>query len=391
MPRKIAVMTGTRADYGLLLGTMKELSAESALSLRLMVTGAHLEPRFGETWKVIEADGFTVDDRIPLNIQGDTPAGVAEAMGRGMLGFIKAFEAARPDLLLLLGDRYEAIMAAQAATLCRIPIAHIHGGERTEGAMDEAFRHAITKMAHLHFAACAEYRRRIIQLGEEPSRVFDVGAPGVDNIGRLELAALPELEQSVGMDLKNGFLLVTYHPVTLEADGGIAALEELLAALDAFPELKVVITGVNADPGHDAIAHRMAAYAAAHSKRVRLVESLGQRRYLGALRLCLAVVGNSSSGIIEAPSMRVPTINIGDRQKGRVRAASCIDCGENRQSIRAGLDKALSPEFRASLAAMRSPYGAGGAGKKICEVLKSISIEGILKKSFFDIAVDPSL
>lgn len=385
MTRNIAVVTGTRADYGLLLSTMREIQADPALSLRVMVTGAHLEADFGDTWQAIAADGFAIDDRIPLGITGDTAVDIAHAMGRGIAGFAEAFTQRRPDIVLLLGDRYETFMAAQAAMLCRLPIAHIHGGERTEGALDEAFRHAITKMAHLHFAACPEYRRRIIQLGEHPARVFDVGAPGVDNIRQLPLAPLAEIETAVGMALDSGFLLVTYHPVTLIADDGVTALNEMLAALDAFPALKVIMTGVNADQGHDVIARTLQDYATANPERVRLVASLGQRRYLGAMKQSLAVVGNSSSGIIEAPSMAVPSINIGDRQRGRVRAASTIDCPENRAAIIAGIAQALSPSFRASLAGMVSPYGDGNAAQKIVPVLRDADLNGIVRKQFFDI------
>lgn len=385
MTRNIAAVTGTRADYGLLLGALQEIQADPGLSLRLMVTGAHLEERFGETWRAIEADGFIIHDRIPLGVSKDSPRDVAEAMGRGLTQFVDAFTRSRPDIVLLLGDRYEMFMAAQAAMLCRLPIAHIHGGERTEGAMDEAFRHAITKMAHLHFATCAEYRRRIIQLGEDPSRAFDVGSPGVDNIKRLELADLPEIESFVGLSLTDGFLLTTYHPVTLAEDEGLTALNGLLAALDAFPALKVIITGVNADPGHDAIARNLQEYAAARPNRVRWVASMGQRRYLGAIKHCRAVVGNSSSGIIEAPSLGAPTVNIGDRQRGRVRAASTIDCHENREAIIAGLQQALSPAFRAGLAGMRSPYGEGGAARKIVAALRDADLQNIILKTFYDL------
>lgn len=385
MVRQIVVVTGTRADYGLLRGTLREMQAAPDMALRLVVTGAHLEPRFGETWRAIVADGFAIDDRIPMGIGGDSPADIAAAMGQGLVGLVEAFTRSPPDMVLLLGDRYEALIAAQAATLCRLPIGHIHGGERTEGAMDEVFRHAITKMAHLHFAACDEYRRRIIQLGEHPSRVFDVGAPGIDNISELDLAGQAELEEFLGMSLERGFVLVTYHPVTLAEDDGIGALEELLAALDAIPDLAVVVTGVNADPGRDAVAGRLATYAATCRDRVRLVESLGDRRYLGAMRLCRAVVGNSSSGIIEAPFLRVPTVNIGSRQHGRVRAASVIDCDERRQSISEGVRMALSPGFRAGLADFHPPFGTGGAARRIVQVLRGAPLASLVGKSFFDI------
>lgn len=386
MSRQIAVLTGTRAEYGLLYWTLKTIAADPALDLRLMVTGTHLEPRFGETVRAIEGDGFAVAERIPLDIAGDTPEAVAAAMGRCVTGVTAALRRRPADILLLTGDRYEMLAAAAAAALCRVPIAHAHGGELTEGATDDGFRHAITKLAHLHFAACDDYRRRIIQMGEDPKRVFDVGALGIDAIQRLELATRDEIERAIDLPLGRGFFLVTYHPLTLAADGGMAGLEAMLAALDAFPQQAVVITGVNADVGHDAIARRLSDYATARPDRVRLVASLGQRRYLGAMRECLAVVGNSSSGIIEAPAMKVPSINIGSRQKGRLRAASIIDCAEDAAAIRAALGRAISPDFRAAARKVRSLYGEGGAAERIVNVLREFPLAGLLDKSFHDLA-----
>ncbi|HYL33457.1 MAG TPA: UDP-N-acetylglucosamine 2-epimerase [Stellaceae bacterium] len=388
MSRSIAVLTGTRAEYGLLYWTLKAITADPALDLRLIVTGTHLEPKFGETVRAIESDGFVIDERIPLEISGDTPDAIAAALGRCVVGVTATLERRRPDLLLLLGDRYEILAAAEAACICRVPIAHAHGGELTEGATDDSFRHAITKLAHLHFAACEDYRRRIVQMGEDPARVFDVGALGLDAIERLPLAPLNEIEQVAGLPLGNGFFLVTYHPLTLAADLGVGGLKATLAALDAFPQHAVLITGVNADVGHDTIARQLLEYVAKRPGRARLVASLGQRRYLGAMRDCLAVVGNSSSGIIEAPTMKVPSVNIGDRQKGRLRAASVIDCAENVAEIQAAIDRAISPEFRSAARKVQSPYGSGGAAERIAAVLRDYPLDGLLRKQFHDIAIN---
>jgi UDP-N-acetylglucosamine 2-epimerase (non-hydrolysing) len=388
MSRSIAVLTGTRAEYGLLYWTLKAIAGDPALDLRLMVTGAHLESRFGETARVIEADGFTIGDRIPLAISGDTPEAIAAAMARCVTGLTSTLQRRRPDVLLLTGDRYEMLAAAEAASLCQVPIAHAHGGELTEGATDDGFRHAITKLAHLHFAACEDYRRRIVQMGEDPARVFDVGALGLDAIQRLPLASPDEVAQMVGLPLGNGFFLVTYHPLTLAADLGVGGLKAMLKALDAFPQHAVVVTGVNADVGHDAIAQQLSDYATHRPGRVRLVASLGQRRYLGAMRDCLAVVGNSSSGIIEAPAIKVPSVNVGDRQKGRLRAASVIDCAENAAEIQAALDRAISPEFRSVARKVQSPYGNGGAAERIAAVLRDYPLDGLLRKPFHDIALN---
>jgi UDP-hydrolysing UDP-N-acetyl-D-glucosamine 2-epimerase len=385
MTRRIAVVTGTRADYGLLQRTLTEIQATLGLSLRLMVTGAHLEARFGETWQAIVADGFTIDDRIPLGLSADCPVDIAAAMARGLVGFVEAFSRSPVDLVVLLGDRYEAMVAAQAAMVCRLPIAHIHGGERTEGLIDEAIRHSITKMAHLHFTTAEPYRRRVIQLGEAPDRVFNVGAPGVDSILDLDLPGVDALSQHLGLDLSGGYFLVTYHPLTLDGRPSDQPVYELIAALDRFPQYKVVMTGVNADPGNRPIAAVLDRYAADHPDRVRLIANLGQRRYLGAMKHCLAVVGNSSSGLIEAPSFPVATVNIGDRQNGRLRVASIIDCVDGRDAIASAITKVISPSFSAVLAQVVPPYGQGGAAHAIVNILRTFPLETILFKAFHDV------
>lgn len=366
---------------------MKGIEADRELTLQLIVTGAHLAPKFGETYKVIEEDGFTIDERIDIESGGDTPAQVSKSMGLAVIGMAGAYERLEPDILVLLGDRFEMLAAAQAAVVALLPIAHIHGGEATEGAMDEAFRHAITKMAHLHFVSTGEYRDRVIQLGEAPERVFNVGAPGLDNVFNLRLLGLSELERSIGFALDKDYFLITYHPVTLGGGDPAQAVEELISALESFPDHKVIVTGTNADPGHDRITGAWNDYAASNPGRVSLNASLGQLRYLRAMKHAAAVIGNSSSGIIEAPAMGVPTVNLGARQRGRVRAASVIDCAETAKDIAEAVTKALSGDFSKTVEAAANPYGTGGASKRILDILKGADLSDVLMKRFHDIPV----
>ncbi len=386
MPRKICIVTGTRAEYGLLFWLLKEVDADPELELQLVVTGAHLSEKFGNTYKVIEEDGFTIDARVDIQAGDDTAIGVAGSMGLAITGTAEAFERLKPDIVVILGDRYEILAAAQAAMVSRIPIAHIHGGELSEGAIDDAMRHAITKMAHLHFTAAKEYSRRIVQLGEDPARVFNVGAPGLDNIQRLTLLTRNELERTVGSPLGEDYFLVTYHPATASRFSPEAAVRELIQALENFPGHHVLATGVNADPGHSAISKAFADYAQSNPDRVCLHSSLGQLRYLSAVRHSAAVIGNSSSGLIEAPALKVPTVNIGERQKGRLKAPSVIDCPEAREDITAAIKKALSADFRSLAETAENPYGGPGASERIKEVLKSAPLEGIQMKRFHDIS-----
>ena len=380
-PRTIGVVTGNRAEYGLLRWTMQEISDDPALDLQLIVTGQHLEPRFGETARFIEEDGFAIDARVPIDLDAGS---AARSMAKALGGIADALERLRPDVLLLLGDRFEIHAAATAAMVARVPIAHIHGGEATEGAIDEAIRHAVTKMAHLHFVSAEAYRRRVIQLGEAPERVFLVGAAGLDNIERLQLLDEKKLEDALGVALGR-FLLVTYHPATLAPAAAAGGAAELLAALDRFPDYSVLFTGTNADPGGAEIRGLIEAYAKAQPGRVILRESLGQLLYLSALKASAAVVGNSSSGILEAPSLGVPTVNLGDRQRGRLRAASVIDCAETKDGIAAAIARALDPRFRAGLDPAATPYGAPGAARRIRDVLRAYPLDGILVKAFYDL------
>ncbi|MBS3964066.1 MAG: UDP-N-acetylglucosamine 2-epimerase (hydrolyzing), partial [Methylomonas sp.] len=324
--RKICVVTGSRADYGLLYWLMKDIQADAGLELQLVATGMHLSPEFGSTWQQIAADGFNISHKVEMLLSSDTPVGISKAMGLSLIGFADALAALQPDIVVVLGDRFEIFAAAQAAMNLRIPLAHIHGGELSEGAVDDAIRHALTKLSHLHFTATETYRHRVIQLGEQPERVFNVGAPGLDNIHRLPLLDRAALEDSIGFRLGAKNFLVTFHPVTLEKQTAGEQFEALLQALDGFDDAHILFTHSNADADGRAMAGLIEAYRAKHPDRVAVFVSLGSVRYLSAMRHVDAVVGNSSSGIIEAPALGVATVNIGDRQRGRLCANSVIHC-----------------------------------------------------------------
>ncbi|CAA7613607.1 GDP/UDP-N,N'-diacetylbacillosamine 2-epimerase (hydrolyzing) [Candidatus Terasakiella magnetica] len=382
--RRICVVTGTRAEYGHLKWLMHDLAEDLEVELQIIVTGTHLSPAHGMTVREIEADGLHPAARVDMLLVGDSQIAVAKSMGLGVIGFADAFERLAPQIVVVLGDRYEALAAVQAAMILRIPIAHIHGGEATEGAIDEAIRHSITKMAHLHFAAAEPYARRIVQLGEQPDRVFNFGAPGLDHIARTPFLNRKELERSLDLALGSPLLLLTYHPVTLMDEDQSLAVTELVRALDSQPQATVIVTGVNADSGNAAISRVFAAYAKANSARVRVVESLGYRRYLSLMRLADVVVGNSSSGILEAPALGVPTVNIGERQQGRLRAESILDCAAAAPAITAAIAQALSPVYRDKTRRVQSPYGQGEASRRIAQVLKTHPLDGILIKRFND-------
>ncbi len=386
MTRRIAVVTGTRADYGLLYWLIHGLHVEETFALQLIVTGMHLMPEFGRTVDVIERDRFPIAAKVDLALRSDAPGDVARAVGRGTMGFANALERLQPDLVVILGDRFEALAAATAAFTLSIPIAHIHGGEVTEGALDEGFRHAITKLSHLHFTAAEPYRRRVIQMGESPQRVFNVGAPGLDHLQRTPLLDRAALESALAFELGAVNFLVTFHPATLDAVDAAAQCAALLSALDAFPHAKIVFTLPNADPGGRAIIPLLEAYVARNPERCRLFASLGQQRYLSLLREAQVVIGNSSSGIIEAPSVGTATVNIGDRQKGRLRAASVIDCEASRAAIQAATRRALEPAFQASLAAVDNPYGKGNASERMLQILGAVDVTDLRRKPFFDLA-----
>ncbi len=385
--RKICVVTGSRAEYGLLRCLMEEIREDSELQLQIVVTGTHLSPRFGTTFREIEADGFAIDRKVEMDLEDDSPKGVAKATGQGVIGFAEAFDRLAPDLVVLLGDRFETLAAAETALIQRIPIAHLHGGEVTEGAIDDSMRHAITKMAALHFVATEPFRQRVLQLGEAPERVFTVGGLGLDAIARLTLLDRPALEQSLNFELGNRVFLVTYHPETATDSDPAADFGALLDALDAFEDARVVFTKPNADSGNARIIELMDRWVEANSARTRAYDSLGQLRYLSLLRQAAVVIGNSSSAVIEAPALRTPSVNIGMRQKGRPRAASVIDCAAETAAIEDAIATALGPEFQARCAATVSPYGGPGAAARIKETLKRVPLTSLNVKPFHDHAV----
>jgi UDP-hydrolysing UDP-N-acetyl-D-glucosamine 2-epimerase len=383
-PRKIAFVTGTRADYGLLYCCLREAQASPHITLQTVVTGTHLEARFGHTVDVIRADGFTVDCEIPLGLADQSPRGVLHAMSRGLAGFAEAFEVLRPDIVVVLGDRYEIQVAAQAAMVMRIPLAHIHGGELTEGLIDEAIRHSVTKMAQFHFVAHEEYRRRVIQLGEDPVRVICTGAPGLDFIRQASLMDRPALEASLGFSLKDETWLVTYHPVTLDDAESMVGLRALCDALAERENATVVFSMPNADPGGDKVWDELRAFAQGRPG-VHLVTSLGQVRYLSVMKHARAVVGNSSSGILEAPFMGTPTVNIGNRQRGRLQAPSVLSVSVEKVEIRNALRSALGPEFQKKISNSKYFFGDGTASKKIVSFLENVPLDGVILKTFHDL------
>ena len=383
--KNICVVTGTRAEYGLLRWVMEGIRQSPELELQMVVTGMHLSFEFGLTVDTIEADGFTIDRKVEMLLSSDTAVGVSKSMGLGMIGFADALAELKPDLMLVLGDRYEIFAVAASAMIARIPIAHLHGGETTEGAFDEAIRHSITKMSHLHFVAAEEYRHRVIQLGERPEHVFNVGGLGIDNILRLKLLSRIELEEELNFKLETRNLLITFHPVTLEQGTSAEQLDELLAALSELKETGLIFTMSNADTDGRMLFEKIKGFCAEHPIG-HAFTSLGQLRYLSSIQHVDGVVGNSSSGLAEVPSFKKGTINIGDRQRGRLKAESVIDCEPKRKSIQAALEHLFSAEFQTMLSTVENPYGNGGSSGEVVSILEKISIDGLLKKTFYDLA-----
>lgn len=368
--RDVAVITGSRAEYGLLKPVMALMRDSSIVRLRTVVTGSHLEGRFGDTWREIVDDGFTIDARVPVLGDGDDLIDMARSISRSVEGVAAHLAACSTDAVVVLGDRSEIFGAVAAAYTMRVPVAHIAGGEVTMGALDDGYRHAMTKLSHWHFVATEDYGRRVAQMGEAEDRIHVVGALGVDAARSTPLLDHAALEESLGFALGNSYVLVTFHPETLEPDLGITQLEELLAALDGLVDLRVLFTMPNADSGTDTISARIRRFVRDHPDRAMAAASLGQQRYLSAMKHAVAVVGNSSSGIIEAPSMGTATVNIGGRQAGRVRADSVIDCAGERHAIRTAIESALSTPFRERVARAGSPYGDGHAAERIVAVLE---------------------
>jgi len=385
--RKICVVTGTRAEYGLLYWLMKEIEADERLELQLIVTGMHLSPEFGLTYKAIEKE-FTIDKKIEMLLSSDTSVGISKSMGLAQISFAEAYDELNPDILVVLGDRYEIFSAVSAAMISRIPVAHLSGGELTEGAIDDAMRHAITKMSHLHFVATEIYRKRVIQLGEDKNRVFNFGEAGLDNIYKLKLLSQKEFEKSIEWKLNDKNLLFTYHPTTLDSIEKIENdIVNILEYLRTLKNTNIIFTKANSDSGGRVINTILEKYSQEYDN-MKLFSSLGQLRYLSALQYVDAVIGNTSSGLVEAPSFHIGTINIGDRQKGRIKADSVIDCDVDVQSITKAIEKLYSIEFQKDLQTIENPYGNGGASKKTKDVLKSIDLTNLIVKHFQDTPCD---
>ena len=384
MNRKLCVVTGSRADYGLLRRVIGGIQSDPDLTLQLVVTGAHLSKDYGSTYEEIKQDGFEIIAEIHTVGDSDSPAAIAESMGHGLTGFGSVFEKLKPDLLVVLGDRFEILAATAAALVARIPVAHIHGGEVTEGAYDDAIRHSITKMSNLHFVATEKCRKRVIQLGEDPNSVFLVGGLGVDAINNVELFTREELQVELGMKFLEKSLLITFHPETLGGKDPAAQFNELLYALELLEGTTLIFTMPNADTGGKEIAKLIEQFV---NTRVNAhyFKSLGQRKYFSIVAQVDGVIGNSSSGILEVPSFKKGTINIGDRQKGREQALSIIDCEPDRESLRIGIEKLFSQDFRKLLVGISSPYGDGGAGNRVVAVLRSLFVEQGTKKAFYDL------
>ena len=384
--RKICVVTGTRAEYGLLSRLIRMINDSKETELQLIATNMHLSPTYGETYKEIEKDGFTIDRKIPIIEEGKNDAvATLKSMAKAISGFADAFNELKPDMIVLLGDRYEILAAAEAALIERIPIAHIHGGEVTEGAYDDAIRHSITKMSQLHFTSTEEYRKRVIQLGEQPDRVFYVGALGVENVKTLPLMSKDEIQRNLGFEINEKTILVTYHPVTLGPDSMKKDIDAFIAALDARPEIRIIFTMPNSDNGSEVIVEVINAFVEKNKNRAVAFKSLGLVRYLSAMKYCGAVVGNSSSGILEVPSFGIPTLNIGDRQKGRIAAGSVYNCAPDFESVLAGLDKVMTSEISKEAKGVKNPYDKEGTAENIFKVISSYPLEQLNQKHFYDI------
>lgn len=385
MKRKIAVITGTRAEYGLLSNVLRLLKEDEEFDLQLIVTGMHLSPEYGYTYKEIETDGFKIDKKIEILLSSDSSIGVSKSMGLAQISFAEAYDELQPDLILVLGDRYEILSAVTAAMIARIPVAHLNGGEKTEGAIDESIRHSLTKMSHLHFTATDEYSKRVIQLGENPNRVFNVGEVGLDNISILDLMTKSEFEESINFKLDKKCIIVTFHPVTLEKGQSVKQFQELLNAIDQLKDTTVIITHSNSDMEGREIIKLINEYVSQHPDKAVAFPSLGYRRYLSSLQFVDAVVGNSSSGIVEAPSFKTATINIGNRQKGRIQSKSVINTNPDSKSILAAFDKLYSESFQSQLKDVTNPYGQGSSSSKLIQVLKETDFTKLIDKSFFDL------
>ena len=385
MKRTICVVTGTRAEYGLLYWLMKDIQESDDFELQIVVTGSHLSPEFGLTYREIEKDGFSINKKVEMILSGDTPSAICKSTGLGIIGVADALAELQPDVMVLLGDRFEALAAAITAMFTRIPIAHIHGGETTRGSFDESIRHAITKMSYFHFVATPEYQKRVIQLGESPERVFLVGGMGVDSIKRFNLLDKHELELKIGFKFGTKNLLVTFHPVTLEMGTAEEQFNQLLAALEALQNTHVIFTAPNADPEGRIISKMIEGFVSKHPEYSTAFNSMGHLNYISSLQFVDAVVGNSSSGLLEVPSFKIGTVNIGVRQEGRLKASSVIDCQPTKESISAAFHTLYSRRFQESLINVKNPYGEGNATEKIIKTLRACDLPEEPKKVFYDL------
>jgi GDP/UDP-N,N'-diacetylbacillosamine 2-epimerase (hydrolysing) len=383
--KKVCIITGTRAEYGLLNILMDRITKDVCFELQILVTGMHLSPEFGLTYKEIENDGFNINRKVEMLLSADSPSAILKSTGLGLIGFADVFEDLKPDIIILVGDRFEMLAAAFAACVLNVPIAHLHGGETTEGAFDESIRHSITKMSWWHFVATDEYKKRVIQLGEDPKRVFMVGGLGVDSIVNTKLLDKTALEKSIGLKFEKKNLLITFHPVTLENESTKTQFYELLYCLENMKDINLIFTRPNSDTDGRIINQMIDSFISNYSSNSVAYISMGHLNYLSTLQYVDAVIGNSSSGLSEAPTFKIGTINIGDRQKGRIRPASVIDCEPDRQSISNALKKLYSKEFQAIIKNVKNPYGEGGASEKIFNILKNKSLPSDLKKKFCDL------
>lgn len=387
MKKNICIITGTRAEYGLLCPLIKKINEDDQFNLQLVVTGMHLSPEFGLTYKQIEEDGYKIDEKVEILLSSDTSIGISKSMGLAMISFSEVFDRLKPDMVVVLGDRYEIFSAVSVASISRIPVCHLHGGETTEGAFDENLRHSITKMSYLHFTSTEEYRKRVIQLGESPDRVFNVGAIGIENIKKMNLLSKEKLERSINFKLDKKYAVVTFHPVTLENNTAKSQFKELLLALDKIKDLKVIFTKANSDTDGRIINNMIDEFVLTDKERFISFTSMGSLRYLSAIKYSDIVIGNSSSGIVEVPSFNKPTINIGDRQKGRIQAKSIINCKPVKNDIEKAIERALSDEFLENIKDVKNPYGDGNVSDKVIEKIKYfLENDKInLKKKFYDL------
>ena len=384
--RKICVVTGTRAEYGLLRWLMDGINKSTKLDLQIVATGMHLSPEFGLTYQEIENDGFKIDRKIEMLVSADSANGIVKSMGLGMIGLTDTFTELKPDLIVVLGDRYEIFTAVATAMIFRIPVAHLHGGEASEGSIDESIRHSITKMSHLHFVAAEEYKKRVIQLGEQPDNVFLVGGLGIDNIVKLNLLERKDFEKSIDFKLGIKNLLITFHPVTLEKNTSEKQMNEILMALKELKNTHLIFTMPNADTDGRIIFKMIEDFVNNHPY-AKSFTSLGQLRYLSCIKHVDGVIGNSSSGLAEVPTFKKGTINIGDRQRGRIKAESVIDCKPTTKSISDAIKKLYSLELQQKLKTVKNPYGFGGASDAIVKTLENISLKTILKKKFYNLVI----